>query len=154
MKGSLTLTNLRVVWVSENDSNDNISAPWIQLKRVHVNRNVEGECLALQTADEVNYEFKIDEADVNELCAFAVERWKAALANPMFGVDCAQVVPEGPGDDPLEEFEAEMLNRFERAAVHLGSGHGSNSGPLQQRSSVYEVPFNQKEQHFGKMPQD
>ena len=54
------------------------------------------------------------------------------------------------------ELQEEHQERFEDSPHLLGSLRGASGGrpPAAKRGTIYELPFDEKEQHFGKMPQD
>ena len=70
--GYLTMTNVRLVWVSEADSFENLSIPWVRLKEVIMARRPYGEGLLVQTTGGVEFAFKVEDEGVRTLCASAI----------------------------------------------------------------------------------
>ena len=92
----------------------------------------------------------MQEANPQAFCARINAVWQTALQDPLYGVECDL---DREHADPEEQ--EEQPERFEDSPHMLGSQRASGGRPpVAKRGTIYELPFDEKEQHFGKMPQD
>ena len=80
--GNVTLTNVRLAWVSEQDERVNVSIPWIQIKAVRIENRSQGQLIVIETLESAGsfiIGYKIEDADPNAFCARLNAVWQSAL---------------------------------------------------------------------------
>ena len=93
--GIFILTNIRIVWFSNNSPEFNIAVPWVQVKTIRIRESKYGQVLVIETSKysgSYTLGFKMDELESRFL---EIDKYlKCYSENPIFGVETSFETPK------------------------------------------------------------
>jgi Bardet-Biedl syndrome 5 protein len=92
--GALILTNIRILWYSNNIDTFNLSLPWIQIKSIKIKELTKnGKVISVETGKGIvsnNFNFKFSE-NVETILRDIENYYKESVENPIFGEDLTSI---------------------------------------------------------------